>query len=1025
MLALFGLGFSSQGFLLAQRSQSRSFRSLETHLALLCLEKGDLNQDRQLDRKEWFSLMGNWQQALGYDNQPRLSRPEFLRECDRWLVAQQEETPQRSSRMLPSRYLGLFEALDSNHDQQLSKEEFRETMMSWLEVWSENTGRIDQDTLVKGWQRVLPRNNMSGVDQPDRRLGAGSLPSAGPSPVRTPQASMESMVLEEGFTLTLAASEPMIQDPVAMSFDPDGRLYVVEMRSFMMDIDGREEGAPISRISRLEDRDGDGIMDSSTIFLDHLIVPRAVLALKEGVLFVDQYILKHATDTNGDGTADWVQIIDRDYGRSNIEHAPNGLMPGMDNWIYNGRSPWRYRCIDGLWIKERTEIRGQWGMTQDAHGRLFYNVNNSQLLGDLTPPNYMSRHRTYPSTAGLNLFVAADQSVHTLRMNTAVNRGYLPEVLDDRGRLHVFASSCSPLIYRGDHFPPGLSGNAFVCDPAANLVKRNILHTGPLHLSAEPAHPDREFLASTDERFRPVALTHGPDGALWLLDMYRGIAQYGMFMTDYLRKETLRRGLDQGIHQGRLYRIGHESGGRRTPAQLSRRPPTEWIQLLDHDDGWLRQTAQRLLIQQGDQKMLDALLRFMERATTSVGLEHALWTIEGLLMSVEPASLEASPSGPIPIVSSVHALGSRPFSQRVWKACLGAMEHPDPMVQTAAIRVCESLARSSQSRAEDMMKQFREIAWRASEDVLFQIILTLGNLPAPDNRALMAELALEASKHWLLREALISGLEGFEWDFITQLNESKDLPSSSKGLQRLLRSLAEATASQSDGVDLGHLIKYLVDRSTSWNDADAALLDGLDRYFRAHSRGPRLLTQSPFPTKKDDLPWNPALQSIHHRLSPWISWPGHPHYATALEKAAKTRNERMEDASMASHAEAYQMVCAGCHGSRGEGLKNQAPPLHQADWVLGSKDRLIRIALHGAQGPIHVGGQLYQSPDILSEMPPLSVLENEVLASILTYIRQAWGHASDPIDSNEVSRVRAATAGRQTPWTEKELLSIP
>ena len=111
-----------------------------------------------------------------------------------------------------------------------------------------------------------------------------------------------------------------------------------------------------------------------------------------------------------------------------------------------------------------------------------------------------------------------------------------------------------------------------------------------------------------------------------------------------------------------------------------------------------------------------------------------------------------------------------------------------------------------------MMKQFREIALHASEDVLFQIILTLGNLPAPDNRALMAELALEASKHWLLREALISGLEGSEWDFISQLNESKDLTSSSKELQHLLHSLAEATASQSDGVDLGHLIKNLVDR---------------------------------------------------------------------------------------------------------------------------------------------------------------------------------------------------------------------
>ena len=289
----------------------------------------------------------------------------------------------------------------------------------------------------------------------------------------------------------------------------------------------------------------------------------------------------------------------------------------------------------------------------------------------------------------------------------------------------------------------------------------------------------------------------------------------------------------------------------------------------------------------------------------------------------------------------------------------------------------------------------------------------------------MAELALEASKHWLLREALISGLEGSEWDFITQLNESKELPNSLKGLQHLLHSLAEATASQSDGVDLGHLIKYFVDRSTSWNDADAALLAGLDRYFHAHSRGPRLLTQSPFPNNKADLPWNPALQSIHHRLSPWISWPGHANYATALEKAARTRNKLMEDASIASHAEAYQMVCAGCHGFPGEGLKNQAPPLHKADWVLDSKDRLIQIALHGAHSPIYVGGQLYQSPDILSEMPPLSVLENELLASILTYIRQAWGHAFDPIDSNEVARVRAATAGRQTPWTEKELLSIP
>ncbi len=102
---------------------------------------------------------------------------------------------------------------------------------------------------------------------------------------------------------------------------------------------------------------------------------------------------------------------------------------------------------------------GNGGMTQDAYGRLFYNVNNSQLLGDFTPPNYMGRNQNYRSTAGLNLFVATDQRVYTSRMNTAVNRGYLPDVLDASGRLHVFASSCSPVIYRGDQYGEDYVGN--------------------------------------------------------------------------------------------------------------------------------------------------------------------------------------------------------------------------------------------------------------------------------------------------------------------------------------------------------------------------------------------------------------------------------------------------------------------------------------------------------------------------------------------------------------------------------------
>src|SRR5207244_3757979 len=175
------------------------------------------------------------------------------------------------------------------------------------------------------------------------------------------------------------------------------------------------------------------------------------------------------------------------------------------------------------------------------------------LLADFTPPNYMSRNPHHRTSAGLNLAVATDQRVFTIRMNTAVNRGYLTNVLDSAGKLYVFSSSCSPVIYRGDNYPAEFQGNAFVCDPSANLIKRNLVFDQNLTFTSKFAYDNSEFLASTDERFRPVNVFNGPDGALWVVDMYRGIIQYGMFMTGFLRRESLERGLDKGIHLGRIY----------------------------------------------------------------------------------------------------------------------------------------------------------------------------------------------------------------------------------------------------------------------------------------------------------------------------------------------------------------------------------------------------------------------------------------------------------------------------------------
>jgi hypothetical protein len=200
-------------------------------------------------------------------------------------------------------------------------------------------------------------------------------------------------------------------------------------------------------------------------------------------------------------------------------------------------------------VKQRTEFRGQWGITQDNYGRLFYNVNDSQLRGDVTPPGYIGRNANYKCANGLNLAIATNQNVFPIRMNTGVNRGYRPDVLDTAGRLREFTAACAPVIYRGDNFPAEFQGNAFVCEPGANLIKRNIVFDQGLAISSKFAYPDHEFLASTDERFRPVNAYNSPDGTLYVVDMYRGILQHRAYMTTHLRNEILSRGLDK-LHEG-------------------------------------------------------------------------------------------------------------------------------------------------------------------------------------------------------------------------------------------------------------------------------------------------------------------------------------------------------------------------------------------------------------------------------------------------------------------------------------------
>ena len=237
--------------------------------------------------------------------------------------------------------------------------------------------------LVLGSLLAAQRGDKPGEAQPE-------LPSSikiPPAPVIPPERALETLRLVPGFTLELIASEPLVVDPIQIAFDAAGRLWVLELQGYMPDVTGRGEDRPICKLVVLQDKDCDGMMETRTVFLDRLVMPRAIAPAWGGMLVAEPPNLWFCRDTDGDLKCDKKELVDPGYaaGKGNPEHLPNGLLWALDNWIYNAKSRARYRRIDGEWVRAQTLFRGQWGITQDDWGRLFYNTNFELLRGDFAP----------------------------------------------------------------------------------------------------------------------------------------------------------------------------------------------------------------------------------------------------------------------------------------------------------------------------------------------------------------------------------------------------------------------------------------------------------------------------------------------------------------------------------------------------------------------------------------------------------------------------------------------------------------
>jgi mono/diheme cytochrome c family protein len=455
-----------------------------------------------------------------------------------------------------------------------------------------------------------------------------------PAPVVAPADALKTFKVAPGFRLELVAAEPLVEDPVQIAFDPAGRLWVVEMRGYMPDVDARGEDAPVGVVAVLEDTDGDGRMDRRTVFLDKLVLPRAIAFAGDGVLVTDGNALNHVRDADGDLKPDAKILVDPAYCNArNIEHTSNGLLRGIDNWYYNANSARRYRrAPDGRWIQGSTRSRGQWGIAQDDLGRLYANSNSDFLRGDLVPCFAPQAHTGKDPAVGVQ--IVKDQSTYPVRVNPGVNRGYQKGTLRPDGTLARCTAACAPHVYRGDAYPAEFRGNLFICEPAGNLVTRRLP-------DGRHAYDKAEFLASTDERFRPVQLTTGPDGCLYAVDLYRGILQHRPYVTTFLRRQILERGLDKPVGLGRIYRLVHESAPAPKRTLLAGTPPATLVERLSHPNGWVRDTAQRLLAEKFDPVAAAALKQLaLEAKAPLVTRLHALFALEGL-GKVDPAALTA------------------------------------------------------------------------------------------------------------------------------------------------------------------------------------------------------------------------------------------------------------------------------------------------------------------------------------------------------------------------------------------------
>lgn len=553
---------------------------------------------------------------------------------------------------------------------------------------------------------------------------------------KTPRAALQAIQVKPGFVVDLVASEPLVADPVAFAWGADGKLWVVEMRDYPQGIDGRGQRGGVIRY--LEDTDGDGRYDSSTLFLEGLAYPNGIHPWRDGVLISAAPDLLFAADRDGDGRAEVREVLFSGFVTGNPQHRVNGFTYGLDGWLYvaNGDSggeivslkTGQRIALHGLDLRinpDTGEMQALSGQTQFVRSRNdggdWFGNNNTRPMWQYVMEDYeLKRNPYYTPVAWREDVSLQPGSAPVYPVSRTLER------FNDYHTANRFTSACSAIVFRDSWWGGEFTENCFVSEPVHNLIHREImfLDRGIWKSRRDESESHSEFLASRDNWFRPTQIRTGPDGALWIADMYRLVIEHPQWIPiEWQEKLDLR----AGAGLGRIWRVYPQKTGLRQIPRMDRMDSRELVRMLESANGWLRDMAQQLLIERADPEVHHELQRLLWESPHPVARIHALCTL-GCLRALTTELLQR------------------------------ALQDEDPRIRRWGLR----WLRDEHLVDQQLVTRLQQLCDDPAETVRRQLAITLGELKSLDQGlrgAWLAQLLMREGDDGHMRNAVFTSLD--------------------------------------------------------------------------------------------------------------------------------------------------------------------------------------------------------------------------------------------------------------------------